>query len=264
LRFTKSMTEPKPDPSWDEQWNRAAADLMQTSNSVSKAAQLTLGAIAVASDELVGKAAEMSHHFSQQTRGLSQQAQSFVEQSTATMGRFVSPIVDSPVAQVVSHWPGGRWIMAALGRVNAPQTQAEVDKLRSENPLENTQQLAHRIIADTTLKAAGIGLVTNLLPPIALTLAAVDWVAITALQTQMIYRIAALYGFPLNDPDRRGEVLAILALALGGSSVLKLGLSPVEVIPGAGVAVGVAGDAALIYGLGHVACHYYETKRRSL
>jgi uncharacterized protein (DUF697 family) len=250
------MTEPKPEPSWDEQWNRTIAGLIQTGNTLSKAAQLTVGAIAVASDEALGVTTEMSHRFSKQ-------AQTIAEQSTATVGRVVAPMMDSPVAHVVSHLPGGRWIMAALGQVNTSQTQAEVEKLRSENPLEDTQQLAHRIIADTTLKAAGIGLVTNLLPPIALTLAAVDWVAVTALQAQMIYRIAALYGFPLNDPDRRGEVLAILGLALGGSAVMKMGLTFAEAIPVAGTVVGVGSDAALIYGLGHLACRYYESKQRS-
>lgn len=251
------MTEPKPDPSWDEQWNRTIADLMQTGQSLSKAAQLTMGVLSVASDEVIGMSTEMGHHFSKQ-------AQTFAEQSTATVGRAVAPIMDSPAAHVVSHMPGGRWIMAALGRVNTSQTQEEVNKLRSENPLEDTQQLAHRIIADTTLKAAGIGLVTNFLPPIALTLAAVDWVAVTALQAQMIYRIAALYGFPLNDPARRGEVLAILGLALGGSAVMKIGLTFAEAIPVAGTVVGVSSDAALIYGLGHLACRYYEAKRQSV
>jgi hypothetical protein len=85
------------------------------------------------------------------------------------------------------------------------KAQNEVDKLRQEYPLETPEQLAHRIMVDTALKAGGIGLLTNFVPPLALTLFAVDLAAVTALQAEMVYRIAAAYGFSLKDPARRGE-----------------------------------------------------------
>jgi uncharacterized protein (DUF697 family) len=154
--------------------------------------------------------------------------------------------------------------MAALGQVDVEKAQDEVEKLRQEYPLETPEQLAHRIMVDTSLKAGGIGLLTNFVPPLALTLFAVDLAAVTALQAEMVYRIAAAYGFPLKDPARRGEVLAIFGLSVGGSGALKVGLSFVELLPVIGAVVGASSNAAVLYSLGHVACRFYEAKRNSV
>jgi uncharacterized protein (DUF697 family) len=113
------------------------------------------------------------------------------------------------------------------------------------------------------LKAGGVGLLTNFIPPVALTLFGIELAAITALQAEMIYRIAAAYGFPLNDSTRRGEILAIFALSVGGSGVLKSGLNVVELLPIIGAGVGASSNAALLYSLGYVACRFYEAKRNS-
>jgi uncharacterized protein (DUF697 family) len=86
--------------------------------------------------------------------------------------------------------------------------------------------------------------------------------AIAALQADMIYRIATLYGYSPQVSDRRGEVLTIWLLSSSASSLIKSGTSVVELLPGLGAALGVATDAALIYSVGYLACRYYETKPR--
>jgi len=53
-------------------------------------------------------------------------------------------------------------------------------------------------------------------------------------------------------------------LSMGGSSVLKAGLSIVEVIPFLGAAVGIASNAALLQSLGYVAIQFYEKKQASM
>ncbi len=188
----------------------------------------------------------------------------FVEQGTETVGKMVTPIAENPVVKYAAKFPGVNWLMAALGQVDVEKAQDEVEKLRQEYPLETPEQLAHRIMVDTSLKAGGIGLLTNFVPPLALTLFAVDLAAVTALQAEMVYRIAAAYGFPLKDPARRGEVLAIFGLSVGGSGALKVGLSFVELLPVIGAVVGASSNAAVLYSLGHVACRFYEAKRNSV
>ncbi|NJL40868.1 MAG: EcsC family protein [Leptolyngbyaceae cyanobacterium RM1_406_9] len=188
-------------------------------------------------------------------------AQQFVEQSTETIGYIVTPIAEHPLTQYVSKVPGINLLMTALGQVDVDQAQQEVDHLRQQYPLETPAQLAQRIMADVAMKAGGIGLLTNFIPPLALTLFAVDIAAVTTLQSEMIYRIAAAYGFSLKDPARRGEVLAIFGLSLGGSSALKIGLGLVELIPLVGAAVGASSNAGLIYTLGYAASQFYEAKK---
>ena len=75
----------------------------------------------------------------------------------------------------------------------------------------------------------------------------------------MVYEIAAAYGLDLDEPARRGEVLAIFGLSLG-ADVLKTGLTVVEIIPGIGAVVGASTNAAMLYVLGQTACRFYEQK----
>lgn len=185
----------------------------------------------------------------------------FVERSTETVGHVVTPIAENPLVRFATKVPGISWLMAALGQVDVDRVQQEVSELKRTYPLETQEQLAQRIITETTWKAAGVGLATNLIPPFALMLFAVDLGAIAALQANMIYRIATIYGFSPKEPTRRGEVLAIWGLLTGGSSVLKTGLSVVELIPGLGTVIGTAGDATLLYSLGFLACRFYEEKQ---
>jgi uncharacterized protein (DUF697 family) len=116
-------------------------------------------------------------------------------------------------------------------------------------------------MAETALRAAGVGLATNLAPSIAFALTLVDIGAIAALQANMIYRIATIYGYSPTDHDRRGEVLAIWLLSSSASGMVKSGMSIFELIPGLGAVLGVATDTSLVYSVGYFACRYYETKR---
>jgi uncharacterized protein (DUF697 family) len=184
-----------------------------------------------------------------------------IERSTETIGAIVTPIAENPMIKFATRVPGISWLMAALGQVDTAKVQREVEELRQTYPSETAEQLAQRVILETAWTAAGIGLVTNFLPPLALMLFAVDLGAIAALQAELIYRIAAIYGFPPHEPTRRGEVLALWGLSAGGSGVLKAGLSFVELLPGVGAVVGITSDAALLYGLGNLAARFYETKQ---
>lgn len=191
-------------------------------------------------------------------------AQQWIEQGTETIGHLVTPIANNQMVQTATHIPGVKWLLAALGQVNVDKVQQDVARLRYEFPLEQPEELAHRVIVDTALRAGQIGILTNLAPPLALSLLAIDITAVSALQAEMIYRIAAIYDFPLQDPTRRGEVLAIWSLLSGGSSMLKTGLSAVEVIPVIGPVTGATGNAALLYSLGQLARHFYAEKRKAV
>lgn len=185
-----------------------------------------------------------------------------VEQGTETAGRIVAPIADNPLVKYATKLPVLSWLMAAIGQVDVDDVQQEVKKLRQQHPLETPEELANRVIADTAWQAAGIGFITNIVPPVALLLAPIDLSAIAALQARMVYRIAAIYGFAPEDATRRGEVLVIWGLSTGSSSIVKSGLNIVELLPIVGTAIAVSSNAAILYTLGNVACAFYEEKRR--
>lgn len=240
--------------SYTDQVSEAIATATQLAAS---AAKLASAAAQVAADDITGTTIAVG-------KTARPAAQRLVEQGTETVGKIVTPIAENPLIKFATKLPGINVVLAALGQVDEEKAQNEVEKLRQEYPLETPEQLAHRIIVDTSLKAGGIGLLTNFVPPLALTLFAVDLAAVTALQAEMVYRIAAVYGFSLLEPARRGEVLAIFGLSVGGSGVLKGGLSIVELLPVIGAVVGASSNAALLYSLGYVACRFYEEKRNSV
>jgi uncharacterized protein (DUF697 family) len=247
------MAEPGKEKSYTDQFNEAIAAATQ---SAASAAKLATAAAQVAADEISGNTVAIG-------KAIVPTAQRFLEQGTETVGKIVTPIAENPLTKYAAKVPGINVLMAALGQVDISKAQAEVEKLRQEHPTETSQQLADRIITDTALKAGGIGVIANLVPPLALTLLGVEVAALTALQAEMVYRIAAAYGFSLQDPARRGEVLAIFGLSVGSSGVVKGGLSFVELLPLIGTVVGASSNAAILYSLGHVACQYYEAKKKN-
>ncbi len=156
------------------------------------------------------------------------------------------------------------WLLGAADSVDVAKAQSAVKKLQQEYPHESPSQIAHRIMVEKATQAGGIGLASSLLPGIALALLAVDLAATTRLQAEMIYQIAAVYGLDLKDPERRGEVLGIFGLGLGGSRLLKaVGLGLLRNVPFAGATIGASSNAAMLYSLGYAACRFYEAKLKS-
>lgn len=183
-----------------------------------------------------------------------------IEAWAETFGQTILPVADLPLIKPLANVPGLSWIAAALGQVKLGAIAQDIETLRQDNPAQTHEQLAQQVIQETTLQAGGIGLATNLLPPIAATLFAVDIAAIATLQVELIYKIAAIYHFDIEDPLRRGEVLALYLASAGSSTFLKSGLSVPEVIPVVGAVIGASSDAAILWGIGQAANQYYQTK----
>ncbi len=198
------------------------------------------------------------------TESAADSAHSALSETTESVGQLLNPLAENPAVDYVARVPGLSWLTSALGRVNKEKAQADVNALKAKYPTESAEALAHRIIVDNTVKAGGIGLATNIIPPVALGLFAIDLAAVAALQSEMLYRIAASYDFDVADPARKGEALTIFALSLGASTAVKTGLGVVELIPLVGAAVGAGSNAGLLYGFGSAASQFYQRKREKL
>lgn len=182
-----------------------------------------------------------------------------LEKTTVSTGQTLDAIAAHPVIQAADKIVGIDWLMTFLGKVNTAKVQRTVEEMRSQYPQETSQQIAQRLIMQKTWSGGRLGLITNIIPPIAALFLGIELIATTKLQTEMVYEIAAAYNLDLNESARRGEVLAIFALSLG-ADVLKTGLSVVEIIPGIGAVVGASTNAAMLYVLGQTACRFYQGK----
>lgn len=189
------------------------------------------------------------------------QTQNLIEQGTQTAGKVVNRLSEIWLIRKLSGVLNLNWLLGSVDNVNLDKAEAAAKKLRQKYPNESPSEIAHRIMVEKATKAGGVGLATSLLPGVAVALLAIDLAATTELQSEMVYQIAAVYGLDLKDPARKGEVLGIFGLALGGGRLLKAtGLGLLRNIPLAGAVIGASSNATMIYSLGYAACRFYEAK----
>ncbi len=189
------------------------------------------------------------------------QTQTLIEQATQGAGIFANRLGNIWLIRKLAGVLNLNWLVGAVDSVNLEKAEKAVKKLQQQHPNESPNQLAHRIMVEKATKAGQIGLVTSFLPGAAIALLAIDLAATTELQSEMVYQIASAYGLDLNDPARKGEVLGIFGLALGGGRLLKAtGLTLLRNIPFAGAVIGASSNATMIYSLGYAACRFYEAK----
>ena len=194
----------------------------------------------------------------------SQQIHDWITPATKTAGEAVNYVGNNWFVRRFSRFLNLGWLVGATSNIDLAKAEAEVRKLQQEHPNESPSQIAHRIMVEKATKAGGIGLATSIIPGAALALLAVDLAATTQLQAEMVHQIAAAYGLDLKDPARKGEVLGIFGLGLGGSRLLKAaGLGLLRNIPFAGAVIGASSDATMLYSLGYAACRFYEAKLKS-
>ncbi|MGF1479340.1 MAG: hypothetical protein ACFB4I_07585 [Cyanophyceae cyanobacterium] len=189
-----------------------------------------------------------------------QVTQPFVEQATEGAGRTLSSLSQNSVLQFLTDNLGADWVRTLLGEADIEKTQQAVTKLQLEYPRATPSEIAQRLIIQKALSAGGIGLATNVVPPVAIALLGLELAALSKMQAEMIYEIAAAYGLNLTADARRGEVAAMLALAIGSSGVFKGGLGIIEILPVVGAVYGAATNAGMFYTLGNIANRYYEAK----
>lgn len=192
------------------------------------------------------------------------QAHDLISYATQEAGEAVTSVGNNWLVRRLTRFLNLDWLVGATDSVDLAQAEAAVRKLQQEYPNESPSQIAHRIMVEKATYAGGVGLASSILPGVALALLAVDLAATTKLQAEMVYQIAAVYGLDLKDPARKGEVLGIFGLGLGGSRALKAaGLGLLRNVPFAGAMIGASTNAAMLYSLGYAACRFYETKLNS-
>ena len=183
-----------------------------------------------------------------------------VSNATESAGQMLGRINSSASLQKLTKAIKVDWLVNIIDTVNLDQVEREVATLRRKYPDATPYQLACRVMATKAIYVGGSGLASSLVPGLASAMVAVDLAATTAIQAEMGYQIAAIYGLDVRDPARKGEILAIFGLALGGNHVLKTGFQYLaRNVPVAGVVVGASTNAVALYAVGHAACQFYES-----
>ncbi|MEO1404685.1 MAG: hypothetical protein AAFV72_26030, partial [Cyanobacteria bacterium J06635_1] len=171
-----------PDPSKSDPIESDPIESDPIENAISLAAQINEMMTVIGTQAFLNLADTVTETTTKVTKEASSATQKLAEVTTETVGRTVEPIAQNPVINYVAKIPGLGWLLHALGKVNIDKAHQEVLELRQTYPHESADELAHRIILNTTLAAAGTGFVTNIIPPVALALFAVDLAAVSKLQ----------------------------------------------------------------------------------
>jgi HJR/Mrr/RecB family endonuclease/uncharacterized protein (DUF697 family) len=175
------------------------------------------------------------------------------------LGSALDLISQSPILKKLTEKFKIDWLVRAIDTVDVVTAEAQVRELQRQYPHKKPQKIAHRLMVEKALLAAGSGLVSSLVPGTALALAGMDLAAMTALSAELVYQIAAAYGMDLQSSDRKKEVVAIFGLSLGSNLAIEAGVTLVSNIPLAGAVINASASAAMIYSLGYGACRFYES-----
>lgn len=151
------------------------------------------------------------------------------------------------------------WLLPFLEKVDVTKAEASVQRLKARYPDESARAIAHRIMVQKALYVTGTGAASSFVPG----LVVLDLASTTALLAEMGYQIAGAYGMDLHNPARKGELLAIFGLAMGGTYAMHAGLGLMRSIPLAGAVVGASTNAVALYTVGHAACQFYESQNQN-
>lgn len=192
-----------------------------------------------------------------------QQVYQLIDWAAEGTGQAVTTVGKLPFADRVAGLFRLDWLVDGGDKINARQAKQVVEDLQRQYPHESALEIAQRIMNQKAVIAGGTGFASSLIPGVAAALLAIDLAATTAIQAEMVYQIAAAYGFDLKEPTRKGELVLVLGLAMGSTNIVKTGLGIFRNIPMAGPVIGASTDIAVLYTVGYAACQYYEMKRQT-
>ena len=188
------------------------------------------------------------------------EAHKVIDSACDRAGATLEGVSNFPFAKPLSELLGTQWL---FGQMDLEKIRTTVNQLKQQYPQEENKAIAHRLIVAKALDAGKLGVLANILPPFDLFLFGIELAVMAKIQANLVYELAELYGLDISDSKRRGEVLALFFLSLGGD-IVKSGLNIFEIIPGFGPVIAASTNAILIYALGQTAYQFYDSKTSSL
>ncbi|MFW6359549.1 MAG: hypothetical protein ACOC0N_10125 [Chroococcales cyanobacterium] len=255
-------------PEWHEEFTLADTPGMTLVDESAAMIGTVIGTVSGAATVMSGAAEAVGTLAADTGKAMADSAASATLETSKRVGKAFGWIEQNPLVRRVTKVLPFNWLFI-LDRVDLDKAQSDVQRLQAKYPQETPEELAHRLMVQKASLTAGTGFASSLIPGFATALFAIDLAATMALQAEMLYQIAGVYGLDIQNSERKGEILTIFGLALGGGQVLKLGggyaaraglLGVLRNIPIAGSAIGASTNAAMTYALGYAACRFYEAK----
>uniref|UniRef100_UPI0039C670FC hypothetical protein n=1 Tax=Umezakia ovalisporum TaxID=75695 RepID=UPI0039C670FC len=157
------------------------------------------------------------------------------------------------------------WIAESTCDINFRAASKSVKRLTKRVRHKTPHEIAHKLIIDKSLQAAGLELIGDMVATVnnileGLGAKGIDLPEIAKLAAEMIYQIAEIYGFDIDAPERKQEALFIFGFIFSGEKVIDIGIDWLKLGYLENKLLKVGTKALMIYGTGHAACFYYEYK----
>jgi uncharacterized protein (DUF697 family) len=168
----------------------------------------------------------------------------------------------------------------AISSADEKAAAERVAAWRSDHPDASVEALAEALIKAKARQTAAVGAATSstdVIPGLgtlaALALGAAADIGVTfRLQSELVLEIAAAYGHPLNETEKRDAVLVVTGLSVGANRLLSkagrelgelaaerfAGRSVLKAVPFLGIAASAGANALTTYVIGRRAVAYFE------
>jgi DNA-directed RNA polymerase subunit alpha len=158
------------------------------------------------------------------------------------------------------------WVNEEILSLDLDAAAASARRLKERNFGKPVQDIARILIVHKSLQTAGVDVVRAIpyAEDILSGLLRIDLPAIAKMSAEMVYQIAAIYGFNLYAPEREAEVLTAFGIALIGEKAIDDGIRWLKYGITASAAISASVKALMIYAIGNAACIFYEAKNREL
>jgi DNA-directed RNA polymerase subunit alpha len=158
------------------------------------------------------------------------------------------------------------WVNEEILSLDLSAAAASARRLKERNLGKSIRDIAHILIVHKSLQTAGVDVVRAIpyAEDILSGLIGIDLPAIAKMSAEMVYQIAAIYGFSLDAPEREAEVLTAFGVALIGEKAIDDGIRWLKYGITASAAISASVKALMIYAIGNAACIFYEAKNIEL
>ena len=182
---------------------------------------------------------------------------------------------------------GANWLLDLLEKVDIHKARKRVAKVQLAYPNESPAQISQRMIWSKAKYLGGIGFASGLVPPgLNVPFIVLDVITTVVVQMELVYEIAAAHGLDLEAPERKGELVLVMAVGAGSDRAVNAGLrvferkvTPVLLeqlakvlggklaekfitrsIPLIGAVLGAGANITFLYALGKTAVQFYSQK----
>ena len=149
---------------------------------------------------------------------------------------------------------------AFIDKINIEEVEKTVDELWDKFPYEPPEKISQKLLMQQILRVSKNSAVTTVVPGKIAETVGIDYVAIALMEKEIIFQIAAAYGFDIWHPNRKKEAFAIIDRVLRSTRSGRIVVSLSQMIPLAGQFMNVGTDAFLVYVIGNTARKFYEAK----